>query len=136
MNMALLVGGEECGFEYFSPSTIAENISQSIKIALSVRETLGKSFDRLRTNGKLLIPFVVSLSNALLSEVEGHEWNQLFRDYLKVSGYNVGLAGLAGRIAGRLCVMWVGAEAARTVQPPTNDGDAWSRSANGSRGKL
>ena len=24
----------------------------------------------------MLIPLVVSLSNALLSEVEGHEWNQ------------------------------------------------------------
>jgi hypothetical protein len=35
----------------------------------SFMEALNKSFDRLRTNGKLLIPFVVSLSN--------HEWNQL-----------------------------------------------------------
>jgi len=33
------------------------------------RETLNKSFDELRTNAKLLIPFVVSLSN--------HEWNKL-----------------------------------------------------------
>jgi nitrous oxide reductase accessory protein NosL len=32
------------------------------------KEPLIKSFDRLRTNGKSLIPFVVSLSN--------HEWNQ------------------------------------------------------------
>jgi hypothetical protein len=36
----------------------------------------------LRTNGKELIPFVVSLSNALLSEVEGHEWNQLAQSFL------------------------------------------------------
>jgi putative transposase len=28
-----------------------------------IREALNKSFDRLRTNGKWLIPFVVSLSN-------------------------------------------------------------------------
>jgi hypothetical protein len=34
-----------------------------------VREALNKSFDKLRTNGKLLIPFMVSLSN--------HERNQL-----------------------------------------------------------
>ena len=27
------------------------------------KETLNKSFDRLTTNGNLLIPFVVSLSN-------------------------------------------------------------------------
>ena len=27
-----------------------------------LKETLNKSFDRLRTNGKLLIPFVVMLS--------------------------------------------------------------------------
>jgi hypothetical protein len=33
------------------------------------------SFDKLRTNVKLLIPFMVSLSNALLSIVEGHERN-------------------------------------------------------------
>jgi hypothetical protein len=53
------------------------------------KETLNKSFDKLRTNGKLLIPFVVSpstwlrtgLSNALLSEVEGHERNQLVQRF-------------------------------------------------------
>jgi len=44
-------------------------------------EALNKSFDRLRTNDKLLIPFVVSLSNALLSEVEGHERNQLVQRF-------------------------------------------------------
>jgi len=51
----------------------------------AIRETLDKSFDWPRTNGKGLISFVVSpstvlrtgLSNALLSEVEGHERNQL-----------------------------------------------------------
>jgi uncharacterized membrane protein (UPF0127 family) len=40
------------------------------------KEALNKSFDRLRTNGKQLISFVVSLSNALLSVVEGHIANQ------------------------------------------------------------
>jgi len=38
------------------------------------KETLNKSFDKLRTNGKLLIPFVVSLSN--------HERNQLVQRFL------------------------------------------------------
>jgi hypothetical protein len=37
------------------------------------RETLNKSFDRLRTNVKLLIPFVVSLSN--------HERNRLIQRF-------------------------------------------------------
>ncbi len=45
-------------------------------------ESLNKSFDKLRTNGKELIPFMVSLSNALLSEVEGHEWTQLAQSFL------------------------------------------------------
>ena len=57
------------------------------------KETLNKSFDKLRTNGKLLIPFVVSpstglrtgLSNALLSEVEGHERNQLVQRFLNTA---------------------------------------------------
>ena len=47
------------------------------------KETLNKYFDKLRTNGKLLIPFVVSLSNALLSKVEGHERNQLVQRFPK-----------------------------------------------------
>ena len=54
-------------------------------------DMLNKPFDKLRTNGKLLIPFVVSpstalrtgLSNVLLSEVEGHEQNQLVQCSLK-----------------------------------------------------
>jgi hypothetical protein len=37
------------------------------------REALIKSFDRLRTNGKWLIPFVVSLSN--------HERNQFIQRF-------------------------------------------------------
>jgi len=41
------------------------------------KEALNKSFDKLRTNGKLLIPFVVSLSN--------HERNQLVQRFPKVS---------------------------------------------------
>ena len=40
-----------------------------------IREALNKSFDKLRTNGKLLIPFVVSLSN--------HERNQLVQRFLR-----------------------------------------------------
>ena len=56
----------------------------------NAKESLIKSFDKallsavegLRTNGKVLIPFVVSLSNALLSEVEGHEWDQLALSFL------------------------------------------------------
>jgi hypothetical protein len=40
-----------------------------------VEETLNKSFDRLRTNGKWLIPFVVSLSN--------HDRNPLNLHFLK-----------------------------------------------------
>jgi hypothetical protein len=39
-----------------------------------LKEPLIKSFDRLRTNGKSLIPFVVSLSN--------HERNQLIQSFL------------------------------------------------------
>ena len=42
---------------------------------LGPREMLNKSFDKLRTNGRLLIPFVVSLSN--------HERNQLVQRFLK-----------------------------------------------------
>ena len=42
---------------------------------MRMRETLNKSFDRLRTNGKLLIPFVVSLSN--------HERNPLIQRFLR-----------------------------------------------------
>jgi hypothetical protein len=41
----------------------------------AVKETLIKSFDELRTSGKLLIPFMVSLSN--------HEGNQLNQSFLK-----------------------------------------------------
>ncbi len=48
-----------------------------------IKGTLIMSFDKLRTNGNRLIPFVVSLSNALLSEVEGHERNQLVQRLLK-----------------------------------------------------
>ena len=40
----------------------------------TLRETLIKPFDKLRTNGKWLIPFVVSLSN--------HERNQLVQRFL------------------------------------------------------
>ncbi len=35
-----------------------------------------KPFDKPRPNGKALIPFAVSLSNALMSEAEGHEPDQ------------------------------------------------------------
>jgi len=41
----------------------------------AAKETLIKSFDRLRTNGKCLIPFVVSLSN--------HERNRINQRFPK-----------------------------------------------------
>jgi uncharacterized protein with HEPN domain len=47
-------------------------------IGKAVKETLNKSFDRLRTNGKLLNSLVVSLSN--------HERNQLVQCFLKDPG--------------------------------------------------
>jgi|GEM_PF-5574340 len=55
-----------------------------------LKKALVKSFDRLRTNGNGWIPFVVSVSNALLSEVEGpvlslskgHERNPLVQSFL------------------------------------------------------
>ena len=43
---------------------------------VNTKEPLIKSFDRLRTNGNLLIPFVVSLSN--------HERNQLNQRFPKL----------------------------------------------------
>ena len=45
-------------------------------------EKLNQSFDKLTTNDKVLIPFLVNLPNAILSKVEGHEWNQLVQVYL------------------------------------------------------
>jgi len=48
-----------------------------------LKESLNKSFDELRTNGKLLIPFVASLSNALLSVVEGLELHHLVQGFLR-----------------------------------------------------
>jgi hypothetical protein len=42
-------------------------------LCVQVQESLIKSFDKLRTNGKLLIPFVVSLSN--------HDRNQLVQRF-------------------------------------------------------
>ncbi len=51
------------------------------------KETLIKSFDKLRTNGYWLIPFVVSLSN--------HEWNQLVQSFPK---YSKGLLILSSNI--------------------------------------
>ena len=45
-----------------------------IKLA---REALIKSFDKLRTNGKRLIPFVVSPSATLRRALSNHEGNQL-----------------------------------------------------------
>jgi hypothetical protein len=44
-----------------------------------IKEALIKSFDGLRTNGKILIPFVVSSSNALLSLSKGMNGIHLFR---------------------------------------------------------
>ncbi len=66
---------------------------QSIPFALSLskgvsREALNKSFDKLRTNGNLLIPFVVSLSN--------HERNQLVQRFPKDVRTRLGRAEPAG----------------------------------------
>jgi type IV pilus assembly protein PilX len=47
------------------------------------KEFLIKSFDRLRTNGKLLIPFVVSPSATLRRALSNHEWNQLVQSFPK-----------------------------------------------------
>jgi hypothetical protein len=55
----------------------------------SLKEALNKSFDKLRTNGKILIPFVVSLSN--------HERNPLVQ-----SRKDKPLSENNGRSAGRL----------------------------------
>ena len=44
-----------------------------------LKKALNKSFDRLRTNGKFLIPFVVSLSN--------HERNLLIQHFLNYCFY-------------------------------------------------
>ena len=41
-----------------------------------LKETLNKSFDKLRTSGKMLIPFVASSSN--------HERNQLNQSFLNI----------------------------------------------------
>ena len=43
----------------------------------SDKESLNKSFDKLRTNGKMLITFVVSLSS--------HVRNQLVQSFLKTA---------------------------------------------------
>ena len=50
---------------------------------LIVRETLNKSFDRLRTSGKLLIPFVVSPSTVLRKALSNHARNPLFQRFLR-----------------------------------------------------
>jgi len=52
---------------------------QMFKAVSIVKETLNKSFDRLRTNGNLLIPFVLSLSN--------HGRNQLNQSFLNDQQY-------------------------------------------------
>lgn len=58
-------------------------MNRQIKPTLSymiedIKEALIKSFDKHSTTGKQSILFVVSLSNALLSEVEEHEETNLF----------------------------------------------------------
>jgi iron complex outermembrane recepter protein len=45
------------------------------------KETLNKSFDKLRTNGNWLIPFVVGLSN--------HEWNQLVQSFPRLRRHHL-----------------------------------------------
>ena len=46
-----------------------------------LRETLNKSFDRLRTNGKFLIPFVVSPSTMLRRALSNHARNPLVQRF-------------------------------------------------------
>ena len=55
--------------------TGAIGFHQMFLLTFAVKEALIKSFDRLRTNGNILITFVVSLSN--------HECNQLNQSFLK-----------------------------------------------------
>ena len=47
------------------------------------REPLIKSFDRLRTNGIVLIPFVVSLSNHIQIRLD----QRLFSDYISMAAH-------------------------------------------------
>ncbi|MBN8762644.1 MAG: hypothetical protein J0J02_09055 [Thiobacillus sp.] len=54
------------------------------------KEPLNKSFDKLRTNGKLLIPFVVSLSN--------HERDQLVQGFQKEASQAAHLHIMRGSI--------------------------------------
>ncbi len=53
--------------------TVAEN---------RLKEPLIKSFDKLRTNGKLLIPFVVSSAFAEPVEASNHTHNRLNQGFL------------------------------------------------------
>jgi hypothetical protein len=55
-------------------------------------ETLNKSFDRLRTNGNSLTPFVVSLSN--------HERNQLIQRFPRFAVVACANAVLDARLRG------------------------------------
>jgi len=43
------------------------------------KDTLNKSFGRLRTNDMLLMPFVVSPSASLRTGLSNHERNQIFQ---------------------------------------------------------
>jgi hypothetical protein len=57
---------------------IIVHVAQQKLVGLAINssiEALNKSFDKLRTNGKVLIPFIVSLSN--------HDRNQLVQRFLK-----------------------------------------------------
>ena len=77
---------------YF-PTTPCQSNSLPHHAWLRLKESLIKSFDRLRTNGNVLIPFVVSpsarlrtgLSNALLSLSKGHERSPLVQNFLKAN---------------------------------------------------
>jgi len=50
-----------------------------------LKETLNKSFDKLRTNGKALIPFVLSLHHRHFLWSSNHEWNQFVGSIFKSS---------------------------------------------------
>jgi penicillin-binding protein 1C len=56
-----------------------------LNVLSMLKKTLNKSFDKLRTNGKALIPFVVSLYHRHFLWSSNHEWNQFVGSILKGS---------------------------------------------------
>jgi NodT family efflux transporter outer membrane factor (OMF) lipoprotein len=75
-----------------------------------MKVTLNKSFDRLRTNGTLLIPFVVSLSN--------HERSPLVQCFLKSHQRVMRLLAVAAPLLLASCVMGPDYRRPQVVSPP------------------